>query len=116
MSSVALADRSILTEPLVTLAEAATPLPAYRGTGRARPETLVRWGTKGIRLPDGTIIKLELARAGGRFLTSHAAVARFIAAQTAAALPETAAIPARSPARRQKASAEAGRRLAGMKP
>jgi hypothetical protein len=35
-----------------------------------------------MRLPDGSTLRLEAARLGGRWLTSRAAVWRFLAAQT----------------------------------
>jgi hypothetical protein len=36
---------------------------------------------KGVRLPDGTVVKLEAIRIGGKLMTSKAAVLRFFAAQ-----------------------------------
>jgi hypothetical protein len=72
---------------------------------------LWRWITEGVRLPDGSRVRLEAARLGGRWLTSEPALRRFLAAQT----PELGASPPRTAAHAWKAAQgrREGRRRAG---
>jgi hypothetical protein len=71
-----------------------------------------RWAVKGVRLHDGTVIKLETCRLGGRQMTSRAALGRFIAAQTPLADTDPGPMPAQpSPARRNKMSQRASEEL-----
>ena len=65
----------------LTLSQAARERPAHRGK-RAWGSTIWRNVTKGIVRWDGQRIRLEAARIGGRWLTSRAALARFLAALT----------------------------------
>ena len=51
---------------------------------RPSPEMLWRWRTRGIRLPDGTVVKLSCRRCGRRWFTTEAAVREFIDRQTRA--------------------------------
>lgn len=94
----------------VSLAAAVRPLPAHRGSGRVNAATAYRWGTKGVKLPDGRVVKLAVARCGGRFLTTREAVSRFLRETTTAVCPQGA--PAlRSPAARTRASRAAEQEL-----
>jgi hypothetical protein len=55
--------------------------PARRG----RPVSLsciLRWVLDGTRTPDGRTVRLEAARCSGRWLSTPAAIQRFLAAQT----------------------------------
>jgi hypothetical protein len=71
------------------LGEGAIPMAAasrvigesFKGNRRTHPSTLMRWIVKGILLPNGDRLKLEGFRLNGRYMTSRAAVVRFIAAQ-----------------------------------
>jgi len=65
-----------------SLAEAARVVPAFRAGKPTHPATVWRWAAKGIRLPGGQLVKLEMCRIGGRQLTSRAALARFMGALT----------------------------------
>jgi hypothetical protein len=95
--------RDVLHETLVSFAQAARRLPPFRGDKPVNPATLYRWATSGVKLPDGSALKLEAVRLGGRFLTSAEALQRFVDRQTAAFSPAPA--PAvRSPAQRTLAS------------
>jgi hypothetical protein len=93
------------------LAVAARRLPPSR---RGRPVTLsclLRWVTSGVRLPDGTRLRLEAARCAGRWLTTPGAIRRFVDAQTPrlnGAAPETP----RAPSARRRAAERAERELA----
>src|SRR4051812_6471564 len=51
------------------------------------PTTPLRWAKKGHLRPDGTRVYLEVVRFGGKWLTSKAAIMRFIAAQQEAPPP-----------------------------
>jgi hypothetical protein len=77
----------------ITFCQAARLMPP-NGSGRQlNPSTVWRWCRDGVRLPGGTRVRLEACRVGCRWLTSQAAVARFLAAQNppAAASPPVAA-------------------------
>jgi hypothetical protein len=70
----------ILQETMVTLHEAAQTFPSNRAGKKMNFSTVWRWGLKGVRAIDGRVVKLELARVGGRWLTSKEALQRFSAA------------------------------------
>jgi hypothetical protein len=103
------------TETLISLSDAATKLPRRRRGRKAHVSTLFRWTTIGVR---GVV--LESIQCGGTRCTSREAIQRFYEALT-----QRQAVPVsggqagpgvgrrtRTLAQRQRASAEAGRRLA----
>ncbi len=57
---------------------------------KTAPQTVTRWIMVGHRLPNGEVVKLEAAKCSmrGGWTSSKAAVARFLARLTAAALPD----------------------------
>src|SRR5262249_58033800 len=66
----------------LSLTQAARLFPSAR---RGRPVTLscvLRWVLGGVRAAEGGRIRLEAARLSGRWLTTAAAIRRFLAAQT----------------------------------
>jgi hypothetical protein len=69
----------------LTLAQAARCLPQSRNDKPVSPSTLWRWAHSGVKLADGTRVRLEVARLGCRWLTSRAALVRFLQAQNPAA-------------------------------
>jgi hypothetical protein len=93
----------------LSLSGAGRLFPGHRGGTAVDPSTVFRWVTKGTRTTDGRVVKLEAVRTPGRWLTSRAAVARFLAALTAAAdSAPTASLPApRKSAARRKSCARA---------
>ena len=95
-------------EPTIGVAEVARQFPAARDAGRVHPQTIVRWIQRGVKTRDGRRVKLEAIRVGYRWLTSEAAVKRFLIASTSTE-PETLA--PRSPTQRQKASESAAKQL-----
>lgn len=97
----------------LSLGAAARLFPGHRGGAAVNPSTTFRWVKKGAKTPAGVIVKLEAVRVGGRWLTARGAVARFVAALTAAADP-TPQPPPRSATERTRASAAAGRKLQDM--
>jgi hypothetical protein len=98
------------TETLISLSQAAQLIPG-RGNRKVSPNTVWRWTRDGCRAPDGTTVKLESLRIGGRFCTSREAVARFVAATTGPVEVPPAA-PIRTPAQRNRGSERAARKLA----
>jgi hypothetical protein len=74
------------------------------------PATFGRWAFRGCRATDGTRIKLEHTRWGGRLMTSRPAVERYFAALNAAT--DTTPIP-RSPAASRRDSEVANVELEG---
>src|SRR5262245_37101128 len=66
----------------LNLAAAARLFPPYRGTKPINPSTVFRWIMSGVRLSDGSLLRLEARRIGGRWLTYREAVERFIDKQT----------------------------------
>src|SRR5437870_134599 len=53
------------------------------GEAPVRQETIWRWANDGVRTPDGSRVKLETVRFGRRWVSSKAAVRRFVAATSA---------------------------------
>jgi hypothetical protein len=97
----------ILAGDALSLGAVGRLLPARSGKGRVCPSTVWRWAHHGTRTPDGRLVRLEVARVGERWLTSRAAVERYIQALTV--LPAEA--PTRTPAARRTASERAAARL-----
>lgn len=108
----------VMQEELLSLTQAASRFPGHRGAQRLHPATLTRWILRGVRGTDGTVVKLEATRLGGRWLTSEPALRRFAAALTAAGTPagEGAhdAPQSRTPTDRQRASERAAAELRAM--
>jgi len=97
-------------ELLLSLAQAARRFPPYRRGRPVNPSTIWRWCRQGVKVPGGSIVKLECVRLSGRWLTSQEAISRFVAAQTPPGDTEARSTP-RSPKMRQRASERAGREL-----
>jgi len=107
---------SLLTETLLSFSQAAGRLPSFRKsskTGRPAPITpscIFRWVVTGVKLADGSLLRLEAVRVGGRWLTSAEALERFAARQTPthddAPQPQV-----RTPGRRQRESERAAKAL-----
>ncbi|AWM41742.1 hypothetical protein GobsT_71610 [Gemmata obscuriglobus] len=95
----------VLTESVLTFAEAAAACPAIGGK-RPSPKTIYGWADTGL-LMSGDRVKLETARIGGRRVTSKEAIARFF--ETASAGVEQPA--ARTPAARNSAADRAMKAL-----
>jgi hypothetical protein len=96
-------------EPLVSFAAAAQSagLPGARGGPHVNGSTLFRWATKGAPAANGTRVRLEAVRIGGRWATSVAAVHRFVERLTVASTSDTTMSetdPATTPARRARAA------------
>ena len=97
----------LTTEPPVPLAEAVKLIPPARSGKRTHLSTLLRWILTGAKAPDGTRVKLEAVRLGGRWMTSREALQRFAEALTPS-LSDTPALPIpRAPTARRRASERA---------
>jgi hypothetical protein len=72
----------VLAGDALSFADAARVVPSFRGGRPTHVATIWRWACKGVRLNNGSTIKLETCRCGGRHMTSRAALGRFIGAQT----------------------------------
>jgi hypothetical protein len=80
---------SILDELKIRLGVAAREIfPRSRNDRPVSPVTLMRWIVHGVKLPDGSRLRLEGIKCGHAWLTSREAVRRFLERQTAAALGE----------------------------
>jgi hypothetical protein len=92
------------------LNQAAKLFPPFREERRVNASTIFRWIVEGVRRPDGTRLRLEGARVGGRWLTSTQAIERFMRAQTphlgAAERPRE-----RTQRQRERAAERAGKQL-----
>ena len=99
----------MLSESLLSLSQAARRVPPYRGRQTA-PSTVFRWLTAGVKLGDGTTLRLEGLRLAGRWLVSVEGLDRFLAAQHAACCPADLAraqTPVRTPGQRRRAAERA---------
>jgi Protein of unknown function (DUF1580) len=106
------------TEKLIRLGEAAKLIPPARSGRRTHESTILRWILTGSKAPDGTTVRLDGLRVGGKWHTTSEAMQRFAEALT----PNLEAhsdrqrrirIP-RAPSRQQKAAERAGRELAKL--
>ena len=75
----------LLAEPgKLSMVAAGVLLGEGQGGAPIHPTTVTRWCLKGVKVPTGRLT-LEYIRAGGKLLTTRAAIVRFLAAQTATA-------------------------------
>jgi hypothetical protein len=81
----------LVNEQRIGLHEGAKLYPSFRNGRPTHISTLLRHITKGVRLANGEIVRLEGARLGGRWITSREAVQRFMERLTARALGESCA-------------------------
>jgi hypothetical protein len=104
----------LATESTLSLAAAARLVPPARGGKRTHLSTLLRWIVRGAKAPDGSPVRLEAIRLGGRWLTSREALQRFVERLTPD-LDTVATVPTpRTPGRRQRASERAAQQLEKM--
>src|SRR2546427_130282 len=67
----------VTTESMIGLAAAAKLVPPGRRHRPAHLSTILRWIRAGAKAPDGTTVRLEAVRLGGRWVTSKEALQRF---------------------------------------
>ena len=100
-------------EQPIPLAKACQFVPPARQGRRTHLSTLLRWIQKGAKAPDGTTLRLEAVRIGGRWMTSRAALQRFAEALTPnLGAVDSAPVLVRTEAKRRKASEKAAVELA----
>ena len=101
----------ILDEGPVGMAGIARLCGSYRAGKPTHPSTCTRWAVNGVRLADGTVVRLDAVRLNGRLVSSRQAFIRFVQAQQQQPADGPAADAVRTPAARRKASVEAARQL-----
>jgi hypothetical protein len=102
------------TERRIGLREAAKLYPSFRNNRPTHISTPLRHITKGVRLANGEVVRLEGARLGGRWTTTIEAVERFMQRLTDAALDvpkDTAATPIRMTRQRRRQLDQVDRQL-----
>jgi hypothetical protein len=85
------------------LIQAARLIPSHRSGKPTTMSCVLRWVLDGVLVPGGGRVKLEAARLAGKWVTSKAAIRRFVHAQTHHLDTEPAPTP-RAPAARRRAS------------
>ena len=65
----------------ISFPEAARLLPSTRAGRPVNAATVWRWSLRGVRLSDGRLLRLGAVRVSGHYVTSLAAIGRFIDAQ-----------------------------------
>ena len=103
----------VLNGAALSLSQAAHRFPPFRENKPVAPSTVFRWIASGVRLPDGSRVRLEAVRLGGRWLTSGPAIERFIARQTPNLNDDPSPTP-RTARQRQRAAEAAGKELERM--
>jgi|SRR5262245_44824259 len=94
--------QQLLTEgELIGASAVAKRFRSRRRNGPVTSNCVFRWMRYGARLPDGRVVRLEHVRVVGRYLTTHAAVDRFILAQQDEPQADNAALPRSASARRR---------------
>lgn len=91
------------------LNELALHVPSARLGRKATLSRLLRWGLKGVRLADGSVVRLGMVRVAGTWVSSVNALARFISAQTPT-FEDGITVP-RSASKREKVAAAASAQL-----
>lgn len=67
----------IRSENLSSLGELSKLVPPGRNGKRTHLSTLIRWITRGVRSPDGRVVRLEALRIAGRWGSTPEALQRF---------------------------------------
>ncbi|VTR97815.1 : DUF1580 [Gemmata massiliana] len=104
-------------ERLFSFTTIAAQIPGYRANSHVNSSTVFRWVTKGVKTPDGGLVRLEAVRLGTAWKTSLEAVARFSAKLTEAVLPLEApqpVAPTPTPNQRNRAAAAAHEELSSV--
>ena len=95
-------------EKLVSVSQIAKQVPGSRGSESQHPATITRWIVKGIKLRDGSRLRLKADRYGSRWMIKPSDFAQFLRDTTESFLPSDAASPApRSPAKVRRAAEQA---------
>ena len=95
------------------LAFLARRLPALRGDNSTHPATITRWIIRGVRTATGERIHLEAVRLASRWISTEAAVRRFLERQ-ASPVDSSSGITPRTPTKRTRDADRAGQELAKL--
>src|SRR5262245_14374769 len=98
----------LVREGLIGLVPAAKLFGTGRNGRGKHPSTLTRYHHKGVKRPDGRVVKLECVRVSSQLRTSEAAVLRFLTALQDPAGGNDGSLP---PTRRQRAKVTASAEL-----
>jgi hypothetical protein len=109
--SVAPAD--LMSETVLTMAQAARRFPPSRLGHPVSPATISRWCRRGVKVPGVGTVFLEAVRLSGRWLTTVEAISRFAARQTPV-LEVSPPAPPRTPRVRERAAARAEAELRSL--
>lgn len=102
----------LLSEPdKLGMSAAGVLLGESSGGAPIHATTVTRWCLRGVKLLDGQRLHLEHIRAGGKLITTRAAIVRFLAAQT---VTPNAAVPTRTSTERRRADERAAAELEAM--
>jgi hypothetical protein len=93
----------LLDESPLSLAQAAALFPSFRAGRPVHSATLTRWILRGVRGPNGSLVRLEAVRRPAGWLTSRESVQRFLVRLTPQLNPEE--VPAGRGCRSDSASA-----------
>ncbi len=104
----------LTTETPLSLEAAARLVPPARGGKRCHLSTILRWIIDGSRAPDGSRVRLEAVRLGGKWVTSAAALQRFAERLTPRPADTPEAPARRTPGQRRRAAERAGAELQRM--
>ena len=100
---------TILVESTLSLHDACRLLPSSRAGKKLNLCTIWRWINDGVLALDGSRVRLEAVRVGGRWVTSVESISRFSAALTGDT--GNAPAPIRTPAARSRAAEVARKKL-----
>jgi hypothetical protein len=93
----------LVSEPAISLSEAAASVPPSRQGKRTNISTVLRWILSGVKNPQGERIRLEGIRFGGKWVTSRGALQRFAERLTPDLDAESRAMPRSHISRRRSA-------------
>ncbi|QJW92934.1 DUF1580 domain-containing protein [Frigoriglobus tundricola] len=101
MNATAMVERLLGEDGKLSMVAAGALLGEGQGGAPIHPATVTRWCLKGVKVAGGRRLQLEHIRAGGKLITTRAAIVRFLAAQTST--PDGTAVP-RTPAERRRST------------
>ncbi len=93
---------NILDEKPFPLRQAAGLIPPSHTNKPVSLSCLIRWVVTGVKGPNGSRVRLEAVRFGGRWLTSSPALERFVAALTPNFNPDSDPKPTSSKSKRRR--------------
>src|SRR3954468_1648243 len=101
----------LTTETGLRPAKAAQLIPSFRSDRPTHSATVIRWMLEGVRLKDGSRLKLEAVRLPSGWVTTPSAVQRFIDRLTADRTSQPAPALTQKPVARARAVAQADAKL-----